>query len=90
MEPMMDEPKDMWATATVLFELLISGFPDWERQHGPFMFGPSKTDLLEGAKLQDTDEQRAFSIGKTQAGHELWVRPCLRLPSVTCSAQCRH
>ena len=76
MEPMLDEPNDMWAAATVLFELLISGLPDWEKQHGPFMFGPSRADMLEGVKLQDEHELRAFCIGKTEAAHDLWVRPC--------------
>ena len=49
MQPMQDEPNDMVAIGTVLFHLLISINPQWDKQHGPFMFGPSDQDMLERA-----------------------------------------
>ena len=70
---MLDEPNDMWAVATVLFELVMSGYPDWTQQHGPLMFGASPADLAAGAKLQDQEEWMAFSVGRIKAAHELWV-----------------
>lgn len=63
----------MWAAATVLFELLMSGYPAWAQQHGPLMFGPSMADLAGRSKLQDEEERTAFTVGHTTAAHELWV-----------------
>lgn len=71
---MLDEPNDIWAAATVLFELLISGYPVWAEQHGPFMFGATMADMMEGNKLQD-EEWMAFAVGQVVAAQELWVRP---------------
>ena len=74
MQPMRDEPNDMWAVGTVLFQLLMSGHLPWVRQHGPFTFGPSDPDMIEAAKLQDGPERADFLRSKIQAEHELWVR----------------
>lgn len=69
---MLDEPNDMWAVATVLFELLISDYPAWDQQRGPFMFGPNDSDRLEARKLKGP-ESLAFSRDRIKAEQDLWV-----------------
>ena len=73
MQPMLDEPNDIWAVGTVLFQLLISAYPPWDRDVGPFMFGPTDQDMEESSKLSDRQEWATFTRSKIQAGHELWV-----------------
>ena len=74
MQAMADEPNDMWAVGTVLFQLLMSGHLPWERQFGPYMFGPSLQDMVEGDKLPDGRELVAFICSKIRPQQELWVR----------------
>ena len=73
MQPMLDEPNDIWAVGTVLFQLLISAYPPWDREVGPFMFGPTDKDMVESLKISDRQERATFTRGKIQAGQELWV-----------------
>ena len=35
MEAMLEEPNDIWAAATVLFQLMMNGYPEWEKESGP-------------------------------------------------------
>ena len=85
MQPLQDEPNDMWAVGTVLFQLLISINPEWDKQHGPFMFDPSDEDMLEGASMQDEHKRALFTRDKIVAEQALWVR--LWLVSFPAAAQ---
>jgi len=70
--------KDMWAAATVLFQLLMSGHPKWEKEVGPFMFGPRREDMKS---YKQTDQQAWNNFGreKIMAEQKLWVRPWLMI-----------
>lgn len=73
MQPMLDEPNDMWAAATVLFQLLMSGHLEWEKGHGPFMFGPNDQDMIAAFKLPDAMESAEFVRSKIEAEQRIWV-----------------
>ena len=73
MQPMLDEPNDMWAAATVLFQLLMSGHLEWEKRHGPFMFGPSDQDMIAAFKLPDEMESAELYRSKIEAEQRIWV-----------------
>ena len=73
MQPMPDEPNDMWAAATVLFQLIMSAHQEWEKEHGPFMFGPTDQEMATAYKLPDEMEATAFLKSKIEAEQEIWV-----------------
>ena len=73
MQSMLDEPNDMWAAATVLFQLLMSGHLEWEKGHGPFMFGPSDQQMIAAGKLPDEIESIDFVCSKIEAQQRIWV-----------------
>ncbi len=76
MEAMLDEPNDIWAAATVLFQLLMSGYPEWENEFGPFMFGPSDEDMTTANRMTDRGQEwKDFVREKIMAEQKLWVRP---------------
>ena len=79
MEGMVDEPNDIWAAATVLFQLLMSGYPEWENKHGLFMFGPTDADLVTANRMWPDHGQKwkDFVREKTLAEQKLWVNPWL-------------
>ncbi|KAA6426479.1 MAG: hypothetical protein FRX49_03590 [Trebouxia sp. A1-2] len=72
MKAMKDEVNDIWAAATVLFQLLMSGYPEWEKQAGPFMFGPTDEDMRS---FKRTDQQAWYDFGrdKIMAEQKLWA-----------------
>ena len=74
MQAMQDEPNDMWAVGVLLFQHLISINPQWNKQHGPFMSGPSNQDTLESAEIQDEHKRILFTRDKIAAEQALWVR----------------
>lgn len=75
MEGMVDEPNDMWAAATVLLQLLMSGYPEWEKQFGPFMFGPTDADMVTAARMPDRGQEwKHFWREKIMTEQKLWVR----------------
>ncbi len=75
---MKDEANDVWAAATVLFQLLMSGHPKWEKEVGPFMFGPRREDMKS---YKQTDQQAWNNFGreKIMAEQKLWARPWLMI-----------
>ena len=74
MQPMPDEPNDMWAAATVLFQLLMAGDSAWQKEFGPFMFGPLPQECLESLQLVSGQDKREFQRGAVDRRHKLWVR----------------
>ena len=73
MQPMLDEPNDMWAAATVLFQLLMSAHLEWDKGHGPFMFGPSDEEMIAVEKLPDEMESIDFVCSAIEAQQRIWV-----------------
>ena len=70
---MVDEANDMWAAATVLFQLLMSGYPEWESKFGLFMFGLTDAALVTANRLPDRGQKWQENMrGKIMT--ELWVR----------------
>ena len=87
MEGMVDEPNDMWAAGTVLFQLLMSGYPEWENKHGGFMFGPTDADLVTANRIPDRGQRLDCIRDKILAEQKLWVRPWLIL-TLQCNIWC--
>ncbi len=76
----MDEPNDIWAAATVLFQLLMSGYPEWENKFGLFMFGPTDADLVTANRMPDRGQKwKDFMREKIMTEQKLWVRPWLMI-----------
>ncbi len=73
-KPMQDEPNDMHAVGVVLFQLLASIDPVWQRQYGEWMFGPMNKDIMEYIKLKKEGEQKSFTRAVLQKEHKEWVR----------------
>ena len=73
-QAMPDQPNDIWAVGTTLFELLMSGHRAWAKEFGTFMFGVSGKDLVEANQLQSNKEQNAFKARKILEQQGLWVR----------------
>ncbi len=71
---MQDEPNDMHALGAVLFQLLASIDPVWQRQHGEWMFGPMNKDIREYIKLKKEGKQESFTRAVLQREHKEWVR----------------
>ncbi|DBA99522.1 TPA: hypothetical protein ACH3X3_012106 [Trebouxia sp. C0006] len=68
---MVDEANDMWAAATVLFQLLMSGYPEWESKFGLFMFGLTDAALVTANRLPDRGQKWQENMrGKIMT--ELW------------------
>lgn len=74
---MVDEANDMWAAATVLFQLLMSGYPEWESKFGLFMFGLTDAALVTANRLPDRGQKWQENMrGKIMT--ELWAALCLQ------------
>ncbi len=75
MEGMADEANDIWAAATVLFLLLMSGYPELEKEVGPFMFGPTDADMVTANRMPDRGQKwKHFMREKITTEQKLWVR----------------
>ena len=72
---MVNEANDMWAAATVLFQLLMSGYPEWESKSGLFMFGPTDAALVTANRLPDRGQKwKEVMQEKIMTAQKLWVR----------------
>ena len=69
---MLDSPNDIWAAATVIYQVVTSGSPTKEAQ-GDCMFDPTMHQVDQMMKLPSKREQNRAFRKAIQKAQSLWV-----------------